>query len=250
MDAQVLAGLDPPRRSLRAGVGEHTLPEPPDETRLFGDGNELRGPELAALGMLPAHEGLEARQPAAPRLHDRLVEHAELAPIERPFELTLRAQAAFGQDTHLRLEDQDSVTARPFGGTEGDARVAKHVQRAFPVGMAARHPDARGEGEPLPGHGEGRPEDGLETARHPHRVLDRAHALEQERELVGPDPGQGFVRPHAVPKAMGHEPQQLVTGAETQRFVDPPEAVEAHDEGREALTARAFTGLGRLGPVE
>ena len=118
-----------------------------------------------------------------------------------------------------------------------------------PVGVAPSHPDAGGDGQPAvrpPRRATGgQPRDGSPPPPRPRR----AHALEQKRELVGAGPGQGLVRPHAAPKAVGHQPQQLVAGAEAQRFVDPPETVEAHDQGREALGANAL-GLGRPGLVE
>ena len=57
-----------PQRCLQHPVGEGA-----DQTRLLGQGNKLAGRDKAALRVLPAHERLDAADPAGRELHLGLI---------------------------------------------------------------------------------------------------------------------------------------------------------------------------------
>src|SRR5207253_5420386 len=75
-----------PARFLARGL-EHPPPERDDETALLGERDEVERRDHPALGMLPAHERLEARDPLGLEGYERLVVQHELVVLERALQL-------------------------------------------------------------------------------------------------------------------------------------------------------------------
>ena len=82
-----------------------------DQAALLGDRDELARVEQAALGMVPAHQRLEADDLAAAQRDDRLVVELELVAVERVAQLALDLEAAHGPRPHLRVEDLAAAAA-------------------------------------------------------------------------------------------------------------------------------------------
>ena len=92
LHGEVVTGRELPAGGLAAGLLEDGAAEGDDEARLFGQGDELRRRHQSALGVLPAHEGLEARDPAVVHAHDGLVVHAELPAVDGAPQVVLELQ--------------------------------------------------------------------------------------------------------------------------------------------------------------
>ena len=74
--------------------------------------------------MLPSHQGLDAEHGGAAQADDRLVEDAELAPLQRPAQIGLDLEALQGQRPHAPLERLDAVPAPLLGPVHGGVGVA------------------------------------------------------------------------------------------------------------------------------
>ena len=74
-----------------ADAREHVVADRDDQRGLFGEANELGRRNPAALGMVPAHQRLVARDVARHDLLDRLQAHFEITALERGAQLALEA---------------------------------------------------------------------------------------------------------------------------------------------------------------
>ncbi len=71
------------------------------------------------------------------------------------------------------------------------------------------------------------------------RILRRAEALEDDHELVTPEPRQRVTRPDSTPEALCDDAQQLVTHLVAQVVVDDLEPIDVAEEHRHPVP-RAF----------
>ena len=91
-----------------------------DQVALLRHGDEVDGVDHAALGMLPAHQRLEARQLLGRQVDDRLIEDADLVLGERFAQIALERDAVVAVGAHLGAEDLDAVGAAALGAVHGD----------------------------------------------------------------------------------------------------------------------------------
>ena len=109
---------------------------------LLSDLDELPRLDEALLRMAPAHQRLDAGQPARAELHDRLVSQLQL--IELDGLLELQGELVAGPDlrVHPRVEHGESSLAASFGHVHGDIGVADHVGCTVNRIPGAGDPDA------------------------------------------------------------------------------------------------------------
>ena len=112
-----------------------------DQAAVLGDGDELGGVEQAALGVLPAHERLDAGDLAGAQADHRLVVEGELVAVER------LAQLAFDLEPGHRLarisSSKSSQRARPLSLARYIAASASRISSSA-LALAARR---RGDGD-------------------------------------------------------------------------------------------------------
>src|SRR6185312_2801561 len=82
-----------PLAELAAGFGQYPASELDDEPALLGMRDELVGPDQPALGMVPAHQRLEAGEAVAADVDDGLVVDAHLALLQRTPQLGIELDA-------------------------------------------------------------------------------------------------------------------------------------------------------------
>ena len=92
---------------------EHPASDVPDETRILGQRDEKVGEEQAALGMLPAHERLDAGHRAGPHRDLRLIEQAQLVRVERAADAGVNVPADFIANTEESTDP--AVNDKGFG---------------------------------------------------------------------------------------------------------------------------------------
>ena len=83
-----------PGRGLRAGGAQDPFAERHDQAGLLGDRDELAGGISAALRMLPAHQRLEAGEPAVAELELGLIVELELVRAQRKAQVALQRRGA------------------------------------------------------------------------------------------------------------------------------------------------------------
>jgi hypothetical protein len=80
------------QRRLPAGLAQHPAADRHDQAGLLGERDELERRHEPALGVVPAHERLDAGDPAVVELDDRLVVELELAVLERALQVGLELE--------------------------------------------------------------------------------------------------------------------------------------------------------------
>jgi hypothetical protein len=234
-EQEVAAGLLlAPGGDDAARLPEDPLADGDDQAGLLGQRDELGGGDHAALGVLPADQGLEADDPPVVEGDLRLEVDAELVALEGPVEVVLQRAAAQGAGPHGLVEDLDgagglalgraagrggvaeAVLGRDVGGDDGDAAAgpAEH--------LAAGEHERRGE----------HVEQALGELAGAGLVGDR---LAQDGEVARLDAGQHVARPEGGPEAGRGVGEQAVAGLVAEAVVDRLQAVEVDDEDGHGL---------------
>ncbi len=126
------AQLPPPLCKLAAGLVEHALAQRHDESGLFGHFDEFDGRDEAAHRVLPAHQGLDARdlghaaRLAGVELNDGLVDDEQLVLGQGLSKFALEAGAALRAGLHAGFEDAVASAAVALGFAHGQAGVLQH----------------------------------------------------------------------------------------------------------------------------
>src|ERR1700738_4934741 len=110
-----------------------------DEGGFFREGDEHRGLESSACGMVPTNEGFDADDPPRRQVNDGLVVEDELAIVEAATEGSFDLEAVDGGGMHLSSVDLGSTLATAFGGVHGQVGVAEQLVTA---GRGGREGDA------------------------------------------------------------------------------------------------------------
>ena len=129
-----------PSGDLAARLAKDPAADRQDRAVLFGDLDEVARRHEAALRVLPAHEGLDAREPAGLEVDDRLVAEVQLVELDGLLELHRELVAVADGLVHARVEDLEAGLAAGLGHVHRDVGVADHVGR--PLDRVARPGDA------------------------------------------------------------------------------------------------------------
>ncbi len=102
-----------PSRTPVPSVSSSTRsPRPDDEPGLLGDRDELARVDDAELRVRPPGQGLGAGDDAAPQVDDRLVQHRDVARVDRRAQPLLDPQPPLPQPRDAGVVDLDPVAAR------------------------------------------------------------------------------------------------------------------------------------------
>ena len=175
--------------------------------------------------MVPTQERFEAVDPVAPDVNDGLVPDRQLAPVERIDELDPQLQTLEHLLAHAGLEHLEAALAATLGEVHRDVGIAHHgVDVVVEVGERDAH---RGVLEdPQLGSDVGRLAHGLDGAAGNRGRDLRRRALEEDRELVAAEAGDGVARSQQGPETLGDDAQQAVTRGMPEAVVDRLEVVE------------------------
>ena len=94
---------------------KHPLAHVGDQAALLGNAHERRGLEQTVHRMLPAHQGLTGLHRAVGQPHDRLVEDAQLALVQRALQLGLQGEVVQRDGLRSLVEDVDPRAALLLG---------------------------------------------------------------------------------------------------------------------------------------
>ena len=225
-----------PDPKLVAGRAQDPLPDGQDEPTLLGHRDELIGHQQAALGMLPAQQGLGADHLARARVHHGLVVQHQLLAFDGAAQASLQGHALEGPVVHARGAELIVVPTLLLGPVHGGIGALQEGVRVRAVDRVDRDSHAGRDvqvvavqGQRL-GHGV---EDLLREAR---RVLGLRHSAADEGELVAPHAGHGVVFAHAGDQALRERLEQPIAHGVSQRVVDELEMVDVHEHhGQQAL---------------
>ena len=131
-----------PRLELRARFAQYPHAQRQDEAGFLRDGNEIQRGHQAEDRVLPPRQGLEADDRVRHDRHHRLVEHLELAPVERPHEVGLQLQLGANRFEPAGVEELAARLPQTLGPMQRGLRVAQHLVRVGIAGCAHGDPDA------------------------------------------------------------------------------------------------------------
>ena len=183
--------------------------------------------------MLPAHQRLDAEDLAAGELDDRLVVHAQLAPLQGAPQLVLDAQRRHGALVHRGVEDRVPAAAH-LGPVHRGVRVSQKVFDPLGSGAAERDADGGAGEDFVPFDHVGGHQRAVDALRDGDGLLVGRDPLHQQREFVA---AQARHRVAGAPAALQspcdlHE--ELVARAVAEAVVDQLEPVQIEEEHREA----------------
>jgi hypothetical protein len=236
------------------GGPEHPLLQRHDEAVVLGERDELVRRDGAEHRVVPAHEGLDADDPALGEAGHRLVLQAQLTVLQRAGEVARQlrpaphrvvertvARRAGEADAALagclrraqrEVRGPDGTRGVLLGHQLGDTDAARHGEDGAPSLAAVR---VRGAERPV--------EQRQQPLGQRGRLLGRAR--DDEGELVTAEPGDEVTVARGRAQPVGHLGEQQVPGLVAGHVVDDLEAVEVDEQHAGRLAGRG-TGAGRL----
>ncbi len=201
-------------------------------------GMKSAGRRRPELGMVPAHQRLEAVRRPGGQVDDGLVLEQE-APIgQGSLEGTAQVAAPVDRLGQASIEQLDPPVADGLGGVHRGVGIAQQLLGDVGRVAVVRHPLPRGNPDACGQRHRARPElEGL--GQRPQDPIGRGARLvgrcllEQEGELVAAEPADAVLRPRHRAEAGTHQPQQLVAGGVPEGVVDVLEVVQVDEEHRE-----------------
>ena len=195
-----------PAERLAAGRLLHPAADRLDQAAVLGDRDELAGVEQAALGMVPAHQRLEADDLAAAQGDHRLVVQLELVAVERVAQLALGLEPAHGAGPHLGVEDLAApapALLRPVHRRVGVADQQLGVDRLAARGPGDGDADAGGDEVVGAAHRVGLREGAGDAVGDRQRLVLVGEPVDEDAELVAAEAGDDVAGPQvgAQPRA-------------------------------------------------
>jgi hypothetical protein len=239
----------PPGCHLAAGFGEQPAVERDDQPRLLGDPPERLWSEHASLRVGPPHRRLDGDRPPGRQLDPRLEVGQQVAPGHRAPQVRFEAEALPDHGRRPRLVDRVSVPPSLLGLVERRVGVAQQLRGLPVVWPGQDDPDARRGGGLVAAQLDGGGERRQDPLGGGHRLGPVADPVEQHRELVASDPGDGVDGPDATPEAIGDGDEEAVSRRVAEGVVDEFEPVEIEEEHGDCPPFRPEPDEGRGQPL-
>ena len=218
---------------LAAGLADHPEVERDDQAGLLGGGDELRRRDQPALGVLPADQRLEARDPTGIELDDRLVGDPELVALDRAAKVGLQPEATKDAGVHRLVKHHVMRFAQGLGPVHRRVGVAEHLDGTVIARVAGGDADARRGEDFMPSQQERQAQLLLNPVDHAERIADVADVVDQDREFIATEPGDGVAVTDAGLQPPADADQELVAGHVAEAVVDDLEPVEVEEEDGE-----------------
>ena len=228
-----------PGRQLLHGPVHHQLPDGDDEPGVLRQLDEVGGRDDAPLGMVPAHQRLEAGQPARAELHDGLEEEGELVAVDGPVQVVAEVVEPDDGVAVGRFEVLDAVPAPVLGLVHRGVGVPHQALRGHPGPVGLRHADA-GRHEALPVEQRHRLGDHLGQVV--GQRVDAAAPVgvgQEDDELVAAEAGHRGVVARGEAYPLTHRLHDTVAGGVAEAVVDELEPVDVEEDEAERLPGRA-----------
>ncbi len=201
--------------------------------------------------MAPAHQRLEAREPATLQVHDRLIGYRELLAFEGPPKVGLQAEEGHRPLMHPRIEYLAAPPAASFRSRQGGVRVPEGFLRPLVSREAHRDPDAGAREHVLAFEIERAMQLLLDAARHPGGVGSVVDFLQQHGELVAAKARHRVLGTEAAGDPAPDVPQELVAHGVAQALVDELEAIQVDHQRGEGVARLPLHPLDRAAePVQ
>ena len=183
-------------RGVAGGLVEHHVAERDDQPGLLRDPDEHVRGYVDAVG-LPAGQRLDAGDVAGGGAHDRLVDEREVAGGHRGAQRLDELEALEPRAADGAFVLHPLVLAARLGLVHREVGVAQHALGGL-AAVAERDADARGQRELVAGDVRAAAERASRIRSQARADLGRVDVLEQQRELVAAEPGDGVALPHAA----------------------------------------------------
>ncbi len=221
-----------PLADLRARLLEHPLPDRYDQSRLFGERDEVDGRDKPSPRMLPARQRLDATDTAVGQRNDRLVVHAQLALAQRAAQLDLGLESLAGAGVHRAVKDFEATLTVGLGRVQRHIGLAQQLVRLL-TWAAHGHPDTDPDEDVLHAELEWRHALGQTDLGQRDRRRQIGHIFDQDRELVAAEPRDGVRGAQGRLQALRERDQQQVAGGVAEAVVDGLEVVQIDEQHRQ-----------------
>ena len=221
---QIHRGDDPrPAPRVAARLLQYPGADRQDQAGLLGGGDEVDRANQAALGVVPAQQGLGATHGAGGQVDLGQEAQDELAAVQGAAQRDLGLVAACGARAHALVVDLVHAAAALLGAVHGGVGLAQQRLGVLGALGGQRDPDART-------HGERRAQRLGDALGHADRVPLARHVLAQHRELVAAQPRGRVARAQDARETRGDRAQELVAGGMPEGVVDRLEAIEVEEQ--------------------
>ncbi|KQV49488.1 hypothetical protein ASC95_18005 [Pelomonas sp. Root1217] len=214
---------------LPAGLVDDPVAEAVDEAEALGDGDEQARTQQAALGMVPADQGLDAADLPMQAIDLGLVVELQLplldgqAQVDQQVELLLRAFV------HMRLVQRIGAAAGAFGGVHRGVGVHDQLVPVAVVGVGG-DADRSGQDNPPATDLKRDRQRRDQAAGQADAVRQAADVLHQQHELVAANASHGVGVARRDPQTRGDLFEHRVAGSMAERVVDRLEAVKVDEQ--------------------
>ena len=241
------AVLPDPR--LATGLLDDPAADGHDLSRLFGEGDELRGHDHRSAGRLPAEQRLDAHDRARGELDDGLVREPELVLAHCPMDESLELGALRHPGPHRGFEHLRAPLAGPLRSIHGEVGVAQQIVGRLRRGRRQCDADTRADDRVDPAEADRRADRFDQAVGDGARVVGRREIFEEDGELIASQASRGVARPEDAGQPACHFTEQLVAGGMAESVVHRLEVIEVEEENRERRLAARAPGEGMLDAV-
>ncbi|EKD34269.1 MAG: hypothetical protein ACD_75C02412G0002 [uncultured bacterium] len=212
---------------LAARGPQHPFAQGNDEPRFFREGDEARRRHEPHGGVLPADQGLHARDLPVLNVDLGLIVEHQLFPLKPLAQVVFKRKPLECLAVHLRGVELAVVPPLLFGPIHGKIGVLHQgVARAAIVGKHA-DADARGDEQLVPINDEGGPQAVDNLLGHFQGIFHVGNDRQIDDEFVAPLPGHGVAVAATDPlEALGHLHEELVSHRMPEGIVDQLEPVQ------------------------
>ena len=222
-----------------AGLPEHPAAKRVNLPALLGDRDEAVRHDQALGGVHPADQRLHPDHARRLHLDDGLEVEDELLPVGGSLQVQLELEPLRERLVHVALEDLVAALPLALGLVHRQVGVAEQVLGLL---QPDRDPDAAGD-EHLAALDLDHPLDRVEgEARHPGDLDRLTDVLDEDRELIAAEPGDGVRRSHHRGEPLPDDDQQLVPGGVPEAVVDRLEAVQVGEQHAHRVARRLGAG--------
>ena len=201
--------------------------------------------------MEPAKQGFEPNHAQAVERDDRLIVGGELVAAQRGPQVGLQFEPLQGRLVHEASKHGVRTGATALGAVHRQIRIAQHLIRVLVMRRAERDPDADAGVDLLAANEEFAQQHLVNAIGDACGVFEAGDFVQQDGELVSPQPGDRIARTQEHADPLAEFDQQLVARGVTQAVVHHLESIEVEKQhGKLARRLAAVLFQGEIEPVQ